>query len=145
VIAFLTDQGTSAWDPLVVSRPQHEGKSVLNFLWLALGIGALLVAVSLCTVLLRLHRTLGVLEQTLETADESLREVTPEVRGALGNVNDITAGVNLALRSAETGANRLGSGLNDTAHDATLEASAAAHGASVGWRTFWRSLRGRTR
>ena len=118
---------------------------MLNFLWLALGIGALLIAVSLCTVLLRLHRTLGALEQTLETADESLREVIPEVRGSLGNVNDITAGVNLALRSAETGANRLGAGLNDTAHDATLEASAAAYGARIGWRTFWRSLRDRMR
>ena len=58
-------------------------------------------------VLLRLHRTLSILEETLLTADEAIREVVPEVRDSLSNVNDISAGVNVVLRSAGGGANRL--------------------------------------
>ena len=51
---------------------------MLNFLWLALGIGALLVALALCLVLLRLNRTLAVMEETLMTADEAMKELVPE-------------------------------------------------------------------
>jgi hypothetical protein len=116
---------------------------LLNFLWFALGLGSLLVALCLCTVLLRLHRTLGSVEQTLETADETMRELVPEVRGSLGNVNDITAGVNLALHAGGTGANRLGASLSEKAHGAAQGAGAAAHGTRVGLWTFWRSLRDR--
>jgi hypothetical protein len=114
---------------------------VLNLLWVALGVSALLVALFLCAALNRLRRTLGALEGTLETADEAMRELIPEVRGSLGNVNDITAGVNVALRSAGTGAARVGAGLGERAGGAGQEATAAAHGLGVGLRTFWRSLR----
>ncbi|MFZ0215380.1 MAG: hypothetical protein WAM30_05500, partial [Candidatus Dormiibacterota bacterium] len=89
--------------------------------------------------------TLGVMERTLQSADEALQEVVPEMRSSLGNVNDITAGVNLALRSANTGAGRLGTSANAAAQDAALSAAAAAHGAQVGWRAFVRSLRQGTR
>ena len=118
---------------------------MLNVLWIALAVAALLVALALCSVLVRLHRTLGVMEQTLRSADEAMQEVVPEMRGSLGNVNDITAGVNLALRSANRGAGRLGTSANAAAQDAALGAAAAAHGAQVGWRAFLRSLRQRMR
>lgn len=114
---------------------------MLNFLWFALGLSALLVALCACTVLLRLHLTLGSLERTLDTADETLRELVPEVRGSLGNVNDITAGLNLLLRSASAGAGRVGAGLGEQAGDARRGTSAAAYGVAVGVRAFWRSLR----
>ena len=114
---------------------------MLNFMWFALGLGALLVAVCACTVLLRLHLTLGVLERTLETADESLRELVPEVRGSIGNVNDIAAGLNLLVRSAGAGAGRVGAGLGERAGDASRGTSAVTHGVAVGVRAFWRSLR----
>ncbi|HEX4215294.1 MAG TPA: DUF948 domain-containing protein [Candidatus Dormibacteraeota bacterium] len=113
---------------------------MLNFLWFALGLGALLVALCLCTVLLRLHRTLSALEQTLMTADESLREIVPEVQGSLGNVNNLTAGVNLALRSAGSGASRVGANVGDAAGEAGRDARAAAHGVAVGFRAFWRGV-----
>ncbi|MGH7910813.1 MAG: hypothetical protein ACREOV_03750 [Candidatus Dormibacteraceae bacterium] len=113
---------------------------MLNVLWIALGVAALLVAVALCSVLLRLHRTLGMMERTLETADEAIREVAPEMRGSLGNVNDIAAGVNLALRSAGTGAGRLSGEVSTVAQSASLTAAAAAHGARVGWGAFWREI-----
>ena len=112
---------------------------MLNFLWVALGLSALLVAVTVCLVLLRLNRTLAVLEETLLTADEAMREVVPEVRGSLGNVNDITAGVNVALRSAGAGASRLGDGLGERASTSARGASATLYGARVAARSLWRS------
>lgn len=118
---------------------------MLNVLWIALGVAALLVALAVCGVLLRMHRTLGVMERTLETADEAMQELLPEMRGSLGNLNDIAAGVNLALRSAETGAGRLSGEVSSVARSASLEAAAAAHGARVGWKTFWRSIASRIR
>jgi hypothetical protein len=120
----------------------EDGKiSLLSFLWFALGLRSLLVSLCLCTLLLRLHKTLAGLERTLETMDEALREVTPEVRGSLGNVNDITAGLNLALRVAGGGASRVGSGLGDVAGSATRGVAAAVHGARASTLSLWRSLR----
>lgn len=118
---------------------------MLNFLWVALGISALLVAVTICLVLLRLNRTLAVLEETLLTADEAMREVLPEVRGSLGNVNDITAGVNVALRSAGSGASRIGDGLGERASTSARSASATLYGARVAARSLWRSYTDRER
>jgi hypothetical protein len=80
----------------------------LNILYIVLGICAVLVALTLCVALLRLARTLAAMEDLLLTANEELRETLPEVRGSLGNVNDITAGVNVALRTAGSGASRMG-------------------------------------
>jgi uncharacterized protein YoxC len=117
----------------------------LNVLWIALGVAALLVALTLCSVLLRMHRTLGVMERTLETADEAMQELVPEMRGSLGNMNDIAAGVNLALRTAESGAGRVSGEVSTVAQSASLSAAATAHGLRVGWAAFWRNLQARIR
>jgi uncharacterized protein YoxC len=109
-------------------------------MWFAFGTGALLAALALVAALLRLRRTLGALERTLITADETMRVLVPEVHSSLGNVNDITAGVNVAIRSASTGASRVGTGLGERAEEAKKDAAAAAYGAGVGVRTFLRSL-----
>jgi uncharacterized protein YoxC len=115
--------------------------SLLSFLWFALGLGSLLVALCLCSLLLRLHKTLADVERTLQTVDEALREVTPEIRGSLGNVNDITAGVNLALKVAGGGASRLGSSLGEVAGSANRGVAAAFHGARASTVSLWRSFR----
>ncbi len=112
---------------------------MINFLWLALGLGALLVSLALVLLLLRMNRTLAILEDTLLTVDGALRETVPEVKGSLGNVNDITAGVNVALRSAGTGASRLGDELGDVAASSARGASAAFYGVRVAGRSLLRS------
>lgn len=111
----------------------------MNLLWVVLGLSALLVAASVCLVMLRLNRTLAVLEETLQTADEAMRELVPEVRGSLGNVNDIAAGVNIAVRSASAGASRLSDGVNERASSSARGASATLYGARVAARSLWRS------
>ncbi len=113
--------------------------TALSFLWIALGVAALLVALAMVLVLLRLNRTLAVLEETLLTAEQAIRDTAPEVRGSLGNVNDITAGVNVALRVAGSGAGRLGDGLGLAAASSRRQASAGLHGVAVGVRSLWRS------
>ncbi len=116
---------------------------MLNFLYFAGGLAALLVALFACYALYRLGRTLARLEETLLTADEALKEVIPEVRDGLGNVNDIAAGVNVAIRSAGTGASRL----TVAASRSSDRAAATAYGVRVAARSLWRSftnLDGRT-
>jgi hypothetical protein len=112
---------------------------MLNILWGVLGLCALLVTAALCLALLRLHRTLAVLEETLQTADEAMRELVPEVRGSLGNVNDITAALNVLLRSAGLGASRLTDGLGERASSSARGASATLYGVQVAARSLWRS------
>jgi hypothetical protein len=107
-----------------------------NVAWLAVGLAALLVGLFACLVLLRLHRTLSILEETLLTAEEAIREVVPEVRGSLSNVNDISAGVNVVLRSAGGGASRL----SDAAADSSRGASAVLYGARVTAASLWRTF-----
>jgi hypothetical protein len=51
-----------------------------NFMWLAFGVAALLVALALAAVLIRLRGTLGAVEELLETTNEELKETLPEVR-----------------------------------------------------------------
>jgi hypothetical protein len=104
---------------------------LLNFLWLALGIGSLLVAVFLSLALLRLMRTLAIVEETLLTADEAMKEVVPEIKGSLGNVNDITASVNVGLRTAGAGTARLGNDLGERAARSGRGLRAALFGARV--------------
>jgi hypothetical protein len=111
---------------------------LLNFLYFAGGLAALLVALFACYALFRLGRTLARLEETLLTADEALREVIPEVRDGLGNVNDIAAGVNVAVRSAGVGASRL----TEVAGRSSDRASATALGVRVAARSLWRSFSG---
>jgi uncharacterized protein YoxC len=112
---------------------------MLNVLWGVLGLCALLVTIALCLALLRLHRTLAVLEETLQTADEGMRELVPEVKGSLGNVNDITAALNVILRSAGLGASRLTDGLGERASSSMKDASATIYGVQVAARSLWRS------
>ena len=73
---------------------------------------------------------------TLMTADEAIREVVPEVRDGLGNVNDITAGVNVALQTAGVGASRL----TVVAERSSRRASAALYGARAAAGSLWRSF-----
>jgi hypothetical protein len=109
---------------------------LLNFLWLALGIGSLIVALALSVVLLRLNRTLAMVEETLITADEAMKELLPEVKASLGNVNDITAAVNLGLRSAGAGTARLGGDLGERASRSGRGLKAAMFGARVAVATL---------
>ena len=109
---------------------------MLNFLYLAAGFSVLAVALVLCWALLRLGRALRALEETLVTADEAIREVIPEVRDGLDNVNDITAGVNVALRTAGAGTFRL----TAAAARSSERASAVLYGARVAANSLWRSF-----
>jgi hypothetical protein len=110
--------------------------SLLNFLYFAGGLAVLLVALFLCLALYRLARALRALEETLMTTDEAIREVVPEMRDGLGNVNDITAGVNVALRTAGDGASRL----TVVAARQGPRASAAFYGLRVAAGSLWRSF-----
>jgi hypothetical protein len=49
-----------------------------------------------------------------------LKETLPEVRQTIGNVNDITAGVNIGLRTAGGGAAAVGRGIKSAAHGARV-------------------------
>ena len=115
---------------------------MLNALWVVLGVCSLLVALALCLVLLRLHRTLAVLEETLMTADAAMRELVPEVRGSLGNVNDMTAAANVVLRSAGAGAAKLTDGVGERASHSARDASATLYGIRVAASSLWRSYSG---
>src|SRR5258708_37803466 len=87
-----------------------------NFMWIAFGVAALLVALALAAVLFRVRGTLGAVEEPLDTTNEELKETLPEVRQTIGNVNDITAGVNAGLRTAEGRAAAVWRGLTAAAH-----------------------------
>ncbi len=103
-----------------------------SFLWIALGISALLVAVALVLVLLRLNRTLAVIELTLISADQAIQEVVPEVRASLGNVSAITGGVNVALQAAGTQADRVGGEVSQVTNRSARSAAATLYGFRVG-------------
>jgi hypothetical protein len=102
-----------------------------NWMWFAFGFSALLVAVALAAVLWRLRGTLGAMEELLHTTNEEMRETLPEVRQTIGNVNDITAGVNVGLRTAGGGLAGVGRRIQ-----------AAAHGARVASVSLYRSVFG---
>jgi hypothetical protein len=101
---------------------------LLNLLWLALGVSALIVALCLGWLLLRFGRTLSRVEELLETTTEGLQETLPEMRQTLGNVNDITSGVNTGLGIAAKGASRAGDGVR-----------AGWYGVKVAGRSLWTS------
>ncbi|MEP7104927.1 MAG: DUF948 domain-containing protein [Chloroflexota bacterium] len=90
-----------------------------------IGVCAVLVALALIVALLRLARTLAAMEELLLTANDEMQETLPQVRGSLGNVNQITAGVNVALQSAGTGASKVGDRM-----------SAGWYGIKVGMRSL---------
>jgi hypothetical protein len=108
-----------------------------SFLLVVLGIMSIVVGLALVLALLRLARVLAATEEVLITANEELRETLPEVRGSLGNVNAITAGVNVGLRTAGSGATRLGEQVEDVAQDASVSARAGWYGVRVGVRTLF--------
>ena len=112
---------------------------MVNFFWLALGIGSLLVALTLCLVLLRLNRTLAVVEETLMTADEAMKELVPDVKATLGNMNEITAAVNVGLRAAGSGTARLGVDLGERTARSGRGLKAAMFGARVAIATLLNS------
>jgi len=112
--------------------------SLLNFLYLAAGVAVLAVALFLCIALHRLARVLAALEETLMTTDEAIQEVTPELRGSLGSVNDIAAAVNIGLRAAGVGANRL----TDVVARSLGPTQSTLYGVRVGARSLLRSFTG---
>lgn len=81
---------------------------MLNVLLLSAGVAIILVALFLIRTLNRLSGALKALEEMLLTTTEEMRETLPEVREGLGNVNDIAAGVNVALKVTGSGAHRFG-------------------------------------
>lgn len=111
---------------------------MLNFLYFAAGLAVLAVALFLCIALYRLARALAALEDGLVTADEAIQELTPELRNSLGSVNDIAAGVNVALRTAGEGAQRL----TQVAARSWVPAQSTLYGVRVGARSLLRSFTG---
>lgn len=111
---------------------------MLNFLYIAGGVAALLVAAFLSFALYRLARVLKALEDTLLISDEAILQLVPEVRDSLGSVNDIAGGVNVLLRTAGQGANKL----TQVAAHSSVEARSTLHGVKVGARSFLRSFSG---
>lgn len=100
-------------------------------MWIAFGVSALLVAGALAAVLWRLRGTLGAMEELLHTTNEEMRETLPEVQQTIGNVNEITAAVNVGLRTAGGGLAGLG-----------RRVQAVSHGAKVASASLFRSVFG---
>ena len=111
-----------------------------NFAFLALGILAMVLAIFMAWVLYRVTRTLTAVEDLVVTTTEEMRETLPEVRESLGHVNDITAGVNVGLRTVGSGAAEMSDRLRISLKGPANAAAAAAHGVKVGAATLWRSL-----
>jgi hypothetical protein len=101
---------------------------LLNLLWLLLGVSALIVALTLGWLLLRVGRTLTSVEELLETTTEGLQHTLPEMTQTIGNVNAITAGLNVGLHAAARGASRAGDNVRAT-----------WYGVKVASRSLWRS------
>jgi hypothetical protein len=112
----------------------------LSFAFVSLGILALVLAVFLAWALYRLTRTLAAVEELVMTTTEEMRETLPEVRESIGNVNDITAGVNVGLRTVGSGAAELNTRLRVSLRGPANGAVAAAHGVKVGAALLWRSM-----
>ncbi len=101
---------------------------------------ALVLALFLAGVLIRLTRTLRAVEELVMTATEEMRETLPEVRQSIGHVNDITAGVNVGLRAVGTGVSDIGGRVGGSLRGPANSAAAAAHGLRVGVGSLWNSL-----
>src|SRR5260221_3282067 len=114
-----------------------------NFAFLALGILAIVLAIFMAWVLYRVTRTLTAVEDLVVTTTEEMRETLPEVRESLGHVNDITAGVNVGLRTVGSGATEMSDRLRISLKGPANAAAAAAHGVKVGAATLWRAFPGR--
>jgi uncharacterized protein YoxC len=111
-----------------------------GFAFFTLGILAIVLALFLAWALYRLTRTLTAVEELVVTTTEEMRETLPEVRESLGHVNDITAGVNVGLRTVGTGAAEMSGRLRVSLNGPVKAAAAAAHGVKVGAASLWRTL-----
>ena len=100
-------------------------------LWIAV-VAVFFIALFGIGVLLRLSRVLRALEEALVTATEEMRETLPEVREGLGNVNDIAAGVNVALKVTGSGAQRFGGNAQLTLRRLRWGLEAAVYGVRAG-------------
>lgn len=100
-------------------------------LWIGV-VAVFFIALLLIGVLLRVSRVLRALEEALITATEEMRETLPEVREGLGNVNDIAAGVNVALKVTGAGAQRFGGNAQVTLRRLRWGLEAAVYGVRVG-------------
>ena len=100
-------------------------------LWIAV-VAVFFIALFGIGVLLRLSRVLRALEEALITATEEMRETLPEVREGLGNVNDIAAGMNVALKVTGSGAQRFGGNARLTMRKLEWGLRAAVYGVRVG-------------
>lgn len=72
------------------------------------------MALALAWLLLRVGRTLTTVEELLETTTEGLQHTLPEMTQTIGNVNAITAGVNVGLGAAARGASHAGDSVRAT-------------------------------
>jgi len=100
-------------------------------LWIGV-VAVFFIALLLIGVLLRVSRVLRALEEALVAATEEMRETLPEVREGLGNVNDIAAGVNVALKVTGSGAQRFGGDAQLTLRRLRWGLLAAVYGVRVG-------------
>lgn len=100
-------------------------------LWIGV-VAVFFIALLLIGVLLRVSRVLRALEEALITATEEMRETLPEVREGLGNVNDIAAGVNVALKVTGSGAQRFGGNAQLTLRRLRWGLEAAVYGVRAG-------------
>ena len=105
---------------------------MLNVLLLSAGVAIILVALFLIRTLNRLSGALKALEEMLLTTTEEMRETLPEVREGLGNVNDIAAGVNVALKVTGSGAHRFGLRTGLIARRLGIGLRATLYGVQVG-------------
>jgi len=109
---------------------------VESVLFLALGIGALLVALALTLVLLRLNRTLFVFEALVLTLTQEMQETLPQVRESLVNVNEIAGGMNVALQQAGSSLGEVNGRVRRALHERALDAAAAWYGIRVATRSL---------
>src|SRR6202171_6023928 len=102
-----------------------------SFMWMAFGVAALVVALALAALLIRMRGALGAVEELVDTTNDELKEKLPQIRQTIGNVNDITAGVNVGLRTAGGGAAAVGRG-----------GKSAVHGVKVAGQGVFRTVLG---
>lgn len=119
-----------------------QGQVAENFAFIGLGLLALVTAFFLAGVLVRLTRTLAAVEDLVLTTTEEMRETLPELRQSIGHVNDITAGVNVGLRTVGAGAGDVADRVSGQLQKPARSAAAAVHGFKVGASALWRSYSG---
>ncbi len=115
---------------------------MINFMYFAIGLLALTLAVALPVGLLRLTGRLGRASEELTTTIEEINETLPEVRHTISNLNQITSGVNVGLQAAEARATRFSGRLGEKLRGPAAAVAAAAYGVKVGAASLWRSYSG---